>query len=125
MCHFLQSVLIAILLLMSGCASTIGNRSNIEEVTFEVGKTSKVEVAEVLGLPSSRATHAQQEFWGYRKGPSLTGLIYALPSATNQVTTGSVSVPERYRANMAEAAVIYSFDPDGILNQVIKPSSKQ
>ena len=80
-------------LAMSACASTIGNVTDLQEVSFEIGSTHKSEVSDVLGFPASRDTESGLEYWGYRQKPELTGVIYALPTSSTTVTTYSATKP--------------------------------
>jgi len=105
---------------LAGCASTIGNVSDIGQATFSVGKTHKNEVANVLGFPSNRATDDLHEYWGYRQSPELTGLVYALPTSSTTVTTYTASKIPDGPAMMDSAAVIYTFNAAGILTDVFE-----
>lgn len=115
--YFLAAVFV---LGATGCASTIGNVSNLENATFEIGGTHKNEVADFLGFPASRETEAGLEYWGYRQKPELTGLIYAVPTGPTTVTTYQASNLGAGPARMDSAAVIYTFDADGILIDVFE-----
>ena len=66
--------------LLGACASNLGNRADLEKVKFEIGRTQKSEVAEVLGFPAARAVENGYEIWAYRDGPGLAGIIYAAPA---------------------------------------------
>ena len=101
----------------SGCASTIGNVSDLKQVTFEIGTTHKSEVADTLGFPESRATDQDLEYWGYRSKPQLSGVIYAVPTAPNTVSTMTTTI-NNGRVQMDNAAVIYTFDATGTLTHV-------
>lgn len=102
----------------SGCASTIGNRAALDEVAFEVGKTHKSQISNVLGFPSNRQTDDTHEFWGYRDKPELYGLVYALPTGTNTVTTYTATKIASGSIQMDSAAIIYTFDSSGTLVDV-------
>ncbi|MBT8137972.1 MAG: hypothetical protein KJO54_13230 [Gammaproteobacteria bacterium] len=102
-----------------GCASTIGNVVDLEQTTFRVGATHKSEVANVLGFPANRETDDSLEYWGYRQKPELTGLVYALPTGSNTVTTYTATKTSG-PTMMDSVAVIYTFDADGILTSVFE-----
>lgn len=111
---------VSLVLVLAGCASTIGNVSDLEHTTFRVGVTHRSEVADTLGFPSNRVTDDSHEYWGYRQKPELTGLIYALPTGANTVTTyTSTKIPDG-PAMMDSVAVIYTFDAGGILIDVFE-----
>ena len=106
------------LLFGSGCASTIGNVSDIKEAEFQVDQTHKSEVAEVLGFPEHRVVEEETEYWGYRAKPALSGVVYAFPSGSNSVSTYTVTDIHNVPRGMNAAAVIYAFDERGVLVQV-------
>ncbi|MGI9328369.1 MAG: hypothetical protein ACR2PZ_24345 [Pseudomonadales bacterium] len=114
----LTTLLILSVLVCTGCASTIGNVSDINEVAFEVGGTNKSQVADALGFPEHRVVENKIEYWGYRNKPALAGVIYAFPSGGNTVTTYTVTDIHNVPLGMTAAAVIYAFDDDGVLVDV-------
>ncbi len=116
----IRIAVLSLVFALNGCASTIGNVSDLEQATFSVGATHKNEVANVLGFPSNRATDESLEYWGYRESPELTGLIYALPTSTTTVTTYTATKIPDGPAMMDSAAVIYTFDAEGILVDVFE-----
>lgn len=110
-------------LLAAGCAPTIGNRADVNSVTFEIGKTHKKTVAETLGLPAD-ITHSEalgREYWAYRKEPALTGVMYAMPTGAGTVTTYQVSTGKTGEYDYQDAAIVYVFDRDGVLLDARKP----
>jgi len=123
--YLFRTILVCLTLAVAGCASTIGNVSDLGQTTFNVGATHKSEVAEVLGFPSNRATDESFEYWGYRQSPKLTGLIYALPTGSNTVTTYSSTKLPDGPAMMDSVAVIYTFDAEGILVDVFESNQNQ
>ncbi|HEX7062670.1 MAG TPA: hypothetical protein VF200_11910 [Woeseiaceae bacterium] len=108
--------------LVTGCASTIGNTADIGQVTFEVGKTNKNEVANTLGFPQNRVVQDGTEYWGYRGKPELTGLVYALPSGPNTVTTYQATKIRTEPLQMDSVDVIYAFDDNGTLIGIHEPA---
>lgn len=112
------------LLVASGCASTIGNLSGLDTVAFEVGRTQKNDVANALGLPSSRIADSEREYWGYTDSPALASVIYPVPVTGTHATTRTALVNRYGKAGMADAAVIYTFDASGTLIDVLKSSVK-
>ena len=112
---------------LTGCASTIGNKTDVSSVTFEVGRTNKNTVAQTLGLPAdiSRSTALGREYWAYQDKPELTGIMYALPSGGGTVSTYNVSTGETGDYEFDDAAVVYVFDKSGVLLDVRKPEHKK
>ncbi|HHJ14804.1 MAG TPA: hypothetical protein ENJ79_10625 [Gammaproteobacteria bacterium] len=111
---------------LTGCASTIGNRAKLSEVTFEVGKTNKDIVASTLGLPAniSQSEALGLEYWAYRDKPELTGVIYALPTGGGTVSSFTASTGQDGSYDFEDAAVIYIFDKNGIMVDVRHPEHK-
>lgn len=119
------SALAASIWLAAGCASTIGNTAAIDQMTFRVGTTHKNEVANTLGFPQNRVVADGVEYWGYRDRPELTGLVYALPSGPNTVTTYQTTKVRTEPLQMDSVAVIYAFDDNGTLIGIHEPAEQQ
>lgn len=120
----LAGALVACTWLMTGCASTIGNTADIQQVTFEVGKTHRNDVANTLGFPQNRVVQDGVEYWGYRDKPELTGLVYALPTGTNTVTTFQSTKIRTEPLQMDSVDVIYAFDDTGTLVGIHEPAEQ-
>lgn len=120
----LATVVAASLWLMSGCASTIGNTADLDQVTFEVGTTRKDDVSNTLGFPQNRVMEEGIEYWGYRDKPELTGLVYALPSGANTVTTYQTTRIRTTPLQMDSVDVIYAFDDSGTLIGIHEPAEQ-
>ncbi len=117
------TLVLASALAVGGCASTIGNRTDIASVTFEVGKTDKNTVANTLGLPAniSRSDGLGREYWAYRDKPELVGVMYAMPTGGGTVSTFNVATGETGAYEFEDAAVVYVFDDAGVLVGVRNP----
>jgi hypothetical protein len=116
---FKLPVLVIVLLCIS-CAAQIGNRRSLD-TTFQIGKTTKDDVANALGFPVKMKTDesSQLELWAYESGPRLTGVMYALPVAgTTNVMTYHHSVVSRHGDIFKNAAVVYIFNNNGVLTAV-------
>lgn len=116
----IRIAIISLTLAAAGCASTIGNVSDLDHTTFTVGATHKNDIADTLGFPSSRVSDESFEYWGYRQKPELTGLVYALPTGANTVTTYTSTKIRNGPVMMDSAAVIYTFGADGILVDIFE-----
>lgn len=114
-------------LVVTGCASSIGNKADVSKVTFEVGRTDKTTVANTLGLPAdiSRSEAVGREYWAYRDKPELVGIMYALPTGGGTVTSFTASTGKDGSYQFEDAAIVYVFDQAGILIDVRKPEAKQ
>lgn len=116
-------LLIAFALGLAACSPTIGNRAKIQDVKFEIGKTTKQEVAEVLGLPAAiqKDEKTSSEFWAYNDKPELTGVMWAAPTAISSssvtVTTWDTPVLQGHK-EFKDAALICVFDNTGTLSQL-------
>lgn len=107
---------IFIALILSGCASSVGNRTSFEDTKFVVGKTQKQEIATALGLPSEVSHSDGLLLWGYPDSPELTGLIVAVPTGS-MVTTYAIDVAATEKS-FNQAKMIYGFDEEGVLRRV-------
>lgn len=120
----LAGALVAWICLVTGCASTVGNMADIDQVTFEIGTTHKNDVANTLGFPQNRVVLDGVEYWGYRDKPELTGLVYALPSSSTTVTTYQVTKLRTEPLQMDDVDVIYAFDDHGTLVGIHEPAEQ-
>lgn len=120
----LAGALVAWICLVTGCASTVGNMADIDQVTFEIGTTHKNDVANTLGFPQNRVVLDGVEYWGYRDKPELTGLVYALPSSSTTVTTYQVTKLRTEPLQMDDVDVIYAFDDHGTLVGIHEPAKQ-
>lgn len=120
----LGSALVAWICLVTGCASTVGNMADIDQVTFEIGTTHKNDVANTLGFPQNRVVLDGVEYWGYRDKPELTGLVYALPTSSTTVTTYQVTKLRTEPLQMDDVDVIYAFDDHGTLVGIHEPAKQ-
>ena len=116
----IKRILICILLLsFTACATTIGNKTDLREVKFVIGKTTKHEVAEILGLPAGiiKKKEEGKEYWYYNKGPVLSGLVLPVPIAGGIATE---TFPVITNPELKDAAAIFTFDHSGILVNAIR-----
>jgi outer membrane protein assembly factor BamE (lipoprotein component of BamABCDE complex) len=103
---------------LAGCSSTIGNKSNPTKASFQVGRTSKAQVAEKLGLPSAidRSEDGVSEAWAYQKSPKLANLLLVVPTVSStQITLYHVNAYFLDTMLPKDVAAIYVFDDRGIL----------
>jgi hypothetical protein len=122
----------AALLFTNGCATTLGNKSDINKVRFEVGKTSKRDVAQTLGFPAMRVVDQGTEWWGYKKGSVFDSLYWGdffstsiLAQHTFDAQYASAAYINQNMDSMrSKSAVIYGFGQNGVLTDTIRPSSK-
>lgn len=112
-----------LMLVLTACASTIGNKIDLEEAKFEVGVTTKDDIADTLGLPNAiaRDKAAGREFWAYNESPELTGLILPVVTTTGgTLSANTVTVPHFGTGQAQKAALVCTFDLQGVLVEVKK-----
>jgi hypothetical protein len=111
-----------IFLMLNGCATRIGNQSRFEETVFEIGKTTKHEVADTLGLPAKikKNEASGDELWAYQQKPTLISidvaavdwqrprLVYPIGFSPNNIFVN----------DFKNTAVVYGFNNNGILVDV-------
>lgn len=110
------SVVVLSAIILSGCATSVGNRASFENTKFVIGETDKHSVASVLGLPSEVSRSDNLLLWGYPESPKLSGLIIAVPTAPDVVSTYAIDVTDE--SDLAQSQMVYGFDEAGILRQV-------
>ena len=123
-------VIILSFILLAGCATRIGTQANIDEVVFTVGKTTKKEVADILGLPALVETDKSSgsELWGYQKNATLAAVHVALvfsdasSISTEMWTFGSTD--EKLK-EFQKAAMVYRFNKEGVLRDAKCNQCKQ
>jgi len=112
-----------LLLSLAACASTIGTKVDLEDAKFEVGVTTKNDVADTLGLPNAIAKDKAvgREFWAYNDSPQLTGLILPVVSTTGgSLSAGTVTIPHFGSGQADSAALVCAFDSKGVLVEIQK-----
>ena len=130
---FLQNnllILLVLVLTMAGCASTIENKANLDEVVFTVNETTQGDIQQVLGLPAFSAINEdnQESIWSYTGRSRLVGIMYALPthvsSTSYTVTSYTTSVVDVNKIPI-DAVVSYVFDANKVLKEVIQHEGEQ
>ena len=101
----------------AACAQRLGPLSPVGSVHFQVGVTRKTDVANALGLPTSRSQDREYEYWNYSDGPALSSI--QIPVVTSVSATTAVVTTESIDANEQEQTVlVYIFRRDGVLERV-------
>jgi hypothetical protein len=107
---------------ITACAARIGNKCSLDQTVFEIGRTTKNDVANTLGLPMKMKTDTESgtEYWGYRRKPKLVAV--QLPAVDGNLNA-SVHTFHNYSAfgyadAFKNAAVIYAFNEKGVLIDV-------
>ncbi len=98
---------------LSACAQTLDPPASPDSGHFQFGITRKEEVANVLGLPSSRADDTEFEYWNYPAGPVLTRVDAANVSVSGGAVVSTVRTVHVDAKQVT--AIVYIFRRDGVL----------
>ena len=109
--------LLGFALAAAACAQRLGPLTPIDRVHFQVGVTRKTDVANTLGLPTSRSVDEDYEYWNYPDGPALSSIDIPILTGTSPTTpivyTETVDVGEQQ-----QTALVCIFKRDGVLSSV-------
>ena len=117
---FIDKLAIILLACLAGaCATSIGNKTDLQDANLEIGVTHKSQVAELLGFPVAMKKDDKKgiELWAYHDKPQLSGLYYGVPTGTTTATMYTVSVANE-NPEFNNAALICTFSGEGILQQL-------
>lgn len=105
---------------LTACATQIGNKCSLEQTAFEVGRSTKNDVANTLGLPVKMKTDGETgtEYWAYRENPALASVMFPVVDGPLSASVHSFHIPGAYGDQFQEAAVIYAFNKEGVLIDV-------
>ena len=106
-----------------GCSTSIRNKSNIDNVIFEIGKTDKSTVVKTLGWPDyiSKSEALGREYWAYHAKPEPTKIICAGPNAAGIVKSYMFPSCQAGGYEYDDADVVYVFDRNGLMVDVRQP----
>ena len=106
--------ILALLTLMS-CVANLASKVDLSDTNFILGKTTRQEVVDLLGLPRERAVdEAGNERLFYAGGADLTGFVVAGPGGTvGPARPGALDLAMSKWINGGGA--VYSFDVNGVL----------
>lgn len=109
------------------CATVIGNKRNIANMTFAVGETDKSIVSNTLGLPSyiSKSEALGREYWAYHAKPELPRIISTAPNDTGIVRTYLFPTGQAVGYECDGADVVYVFNQSGVLVEVHRPEREK
>jgi hypothetical protein len=101
---------------VAACAQGLGPLTPMDRVHFQIGVTRKNEVANTLGLPTSRRVEQGYEYWDYPAGPAVSSID--LPIVTGS-PTAPIATTERFEVGEQQATVLVCvFGSDGVLSSV-------
>ncbi len=112
---------------LSGYVTAIGNKRDIANVAFKIGKTDKSTVANTLGLPAyiSKSEALGREYWAYHAKQELTRIIYAARNGAEIVRTYIFPTGQTWDYEYDGADVVYVFDRSGVLVGVHQPEREK
>ena len=115
-----------ICLVLAACAAEMGVKPVPADAPFIVGKTTKAEVIEALGLPQeiSKDDAGTEHYW-YEPSARLTGLCVGCAFSSN--TAGAVpgAAVESSAASAKRNRAQLTFDASGVLVEYLPPPHKE
>jgi hypothetical protein len=111
-------LLVAAFMTTAACSTTLRDRADVKSVHFTVGATRKLDVANVLGLPSERVVADGYEYWGYADHVQLVAVIY--PRFGGNRTMGDRAEWHRLDQHLP-TPYVYVFDAAGLLVATQRP----
>jgi hypothetical protein len=116
-----KNALVVSALLLAGCGPTIGLKTDFANQGFEVGRTTRDEVIERLGLPQKRTTDAEgRDHLFYEGSTRLIGSCVGCGFANAPPGVVPLMVNNALVKNGAE----YVFDEKGVLTARFEPKKK-
>ena len=109
-------VLLGLVSTAAACAQRLGPLTPLDSVHFTPGVTRKNEVANALGLPTSRFEDHDYEYWNYPDGPAVSSIdipVMTRISPTVIVDTQHVDLDEKQ-----QTVLVCIFRRDGVLSSV-------
>lgn len=102
---------------LAACSTaSIGVRSDIQAGAFEVGKTTRAQVIEAIGLPQRvEKDAAGNEHYFYERKAHLTGMCLGCGVASNNSGIIPAAAIESSKQKAKKNAVEFVFDPEGTL----------
>ncbi|MCA9333464.1 hypothetical protein KC963_00265 [Candidatus Saccharibacteria bacterium] len=108
-----------------GCTTTIGNKASLSDVHFVIGQTTKNEVSNTLGLPSTteKDSREHQDRWIYRE-TTTTRIIVVYPASgssgyeSHEVSVDDIPFDIPFSAENGTVTFVFS-QSDGVLISVI------
>jgi len=115
------------LMTLSVCATVIGNKRNIVNMTFVVGETDKSIVSNTLGLPSyiSKSEALGREYWAYHAIPELPRIISNASNGAGIVRMYLFPTGQAVGYECDGADVVYVFNQTGVLVEVHQPEREK
>ena len=107
----------AALAVLAGCSTgSIGVKSDVGSHPFEVGKTTRTEVVNAIGLPQSvQQDDAGNDHYFYEKTAHLTGMCLGCGFANNTGGIIPAAAIDSSKAKAQKNAVEFVFNPAGTL----------
>lgn len=110
-------VLILSILAIAGCVSNLNRVARIEAESLHIGKSSKTDVVNQIGLPNKVKTVNGSEYWYYSGRPDHVDMTTVVPIA------GSASVVSTSENMNFKPILVCVFDQKDKLSAVFKPKT--
>jgi hypothetical protein len=111
------STALAIVVLLVGCSTgSIGVKSDVGSHPFEVGKTTRMEVVNTIGLPQHiEKDEAGNDHYFYERSAHLTGMCLGCGDVTNTAALVPAAAIEYSQNKARKNAIEFVFNPQGTL----------
>jgi hypothetical protein len=111
------AAILATIALLAGCSTgSIGVKSDVGSHPFEVGKTTRTEVVNTIGLPQRMdKDDAGNDHYFYEKSARLTGLCLGCGDVNNSVALIPALAIQGSKEKAMKNAVEFVFNPAGTL----------
>jgi hypothetical protein len=117
----MKRAILACVLLLAGCGPSIGLKTDFANQGFEVGRTTRDEMIERLGLPQKRVTDTEgHDHLFYEGSTRLVGTCIGCGFASTPPGIIPLMVNSAQVKNGAE----YVFDEKGVLAARFEPKKK-
>ena len=122
---FLKYIVLTSLIGLSACVTNLASKVDLSETDFIVGKTTKKDVVNRLGLPekATRADDGTEQYF-YAGAARLIG--FTVGSASGGVySTGPGLLDSTISGSMVGNGAVYKFDSSGILILENSPKTRK
>ena len=118
-------ILVGILMFgLTACSTTIGNKNDLGTTEFKINQTKTTDVVDYLGLPAkiSKNEEEKKQYWYYREGAELSGLILPVVDASSggSLSGSTTEVGVSGMSTDHDFVVMFVFDQDDTLIKVSK-----
>jgi hypothetical protein len=111
------STVLTIVALLVGCSTgSIGVKSDVGSHPFEVGRTTRTDVVNTIGLPQRmEKDEAGNDHYFYERSAHLTGMCLACGDVTNSAPLVPAMAIDYSKDKARKNAIEFVFNPEGTL----------